>query len=421
MSRTPLAPAALLAAVGCQAQFHSEEGWWAFEDAQLVAQPHTGFGDDESVLAGTAVCPSPHWQGEEIEGWDAEALFAECVAQALGEGARFVEEEGLDCVLLEEPGEREWTLEPADCGAPWVEGEELVSDRVLFQVVGAEGVSAHVDQWPEREAMEGLELEPAGLLDEALLVAEGEAFLLLQDQPVLLFPRLWDEARQEAVAWRAGDGEVLVERAAGTVERLEELEEPGWVGLRLGAGAEAELWLEVRGERWLAGTVRAAAPEDVVSLELLAAYIPYEEGTALRTPWAARAVLLDGQGRPVFGAPVDWSVDGETELVLDPGVEASPRFPGGGYSWVLDACTPPSRQVGDHAATLHASYGALRDSLELSWTIDEANADDDEGWSRDERCAGGCGGCSSRGGGGWGGLLGLLGLLGLGLLHWRRR
>lgn len=414
MSRTTLFPVAVLAAIGCQAQFHSEQGQWAFQDEALVSNPHTGFGDDQSVVANTAVCPSVHWQGDEVEGWDAEALFDACVQQALSEGGAFVEIDGLDCVLLEDPGEVEWSLEPSPCDAELSEGQELVSDRVLFEVVSVEEVSAHVDQWPEREALEGLDLEPPGLLDETILVAEGEAFRLLEGAEVFLFLRLWDDEAEQPAAWRAGDGSVEVEVGSGDVQVLDDVLEPGWVGLILGSGAEAELVLDVQGQRLVAGTVQAASPDELASLSLLAGFISHEEGTQLRTPWAARAIVLDGDDRPVFGTPVDWSVTGES-LLIEAGPDSGTRFPGGDYAWVEDACTPPDKQLGDRSATLQASYGALSDSLELNWTVTEDMVDLDGDWSPDERCDGGCGGCasgSSSGGLGW--LLGLVaGVLGL--------
>ncbi len=415
MSRTLVIPAAVVAAIGCQSQFHSEQGQWAFEDASLVSEPHTGFGDDQSVLTGTAVCASPYWQGEDIAGWDAEALFRECVEQGLSEGAEFLEEGGEPCVLVQEPGEVAWTFEPKACEADFPSGGEPVSDRVVFEVVSQGGVSAHVDQWPERKAIEGLDLDPPGVLDETILVAEGEAFRLLEGAEVFLFLRLWDDGRQQPAAWRAGDGAVDVEVTAGDVQVLDEALEPGWVGLILGSDAQATLVLEVQGQRLTAGTVQAAAPDELASLELVAGFISSEEGTQRRTPWAARAVVLDADGRPVFGTPVDWSVAGEP-LLLEPGPHSGTRFPGGDYAWVEDACTPPQKQIGERVATLEASYGELSDSLDLTWTVTEDMVDLEGDWSPAEACEGGCGGCSGlgsrAGGGAW--LLGLLaGVLGL--------
>ncbi len=411
MNRSPIIPAAMVAAVGCQAQFHSEQGQWAFEDAALVSEPHTGFGDGQSVVEDTLVCASPHWQGEEIEGWDAQALFDGCVEQALSDGGVFVDEDGQTCVLLEEPGEVAWAFEPSDCGAELDEGV-LVADRVVFEVVALGETSASVDQWPERKALDGLELEPAGSLDEALLVAEGEAFRLLEGVEVYLFLRLWDEGRGQPAAWRAGDGAVRVDVVEGEVQVLESGLDPGWVGLILGPEAEAELALEVQGRSIVAGTVQAAAADELVSLDLVAGFIPHGEQAGERTPWAARAVLRDGDGRPVFGAPVDWTSTG-VPLALEPGPHSGLRFPGGDYAWVEDSCTPPAERIGERRASLGASYGELEDSLELSWTVTEEMVDLEGDWSADERCDGGCGGCASGDAGG--GVTGLLGLLGLAL------
>jgi len=418
MNRNPIIPAVLLTTIGCQAQFHSEEGQWAFQDEQLVSEPHSGFGDDQSVLEGTAVCPSAHWQGEEVEGWDAEELFDACVEQALADGGVFVDEDGVPCVRLDEPGELEWSFEPADCDAPFADGDEPVSDRVVFEVVAIEDVSAHVDQWPERKAIDGLDLDPPGVLDETILVAEGEAFRLLEGAEVYLFLRMWDDEREQPAAWRAGDGAVDVEVTAGDVQLVDDVLEPGWVGLVMGADAEATLAIELDGTRVEAGTVQAASPDELDSLELVVGYIPHEEGTQQRWPWAARAVILDTDGHPVLGTPVDWTASGD-ELLLEPGPASSTPFPGGDYTWVEDGCTPPAQQIGERSATLEASYGELSDSLELSWTITEDMVDLEADWSADERCGGGCGGCSS--GGATGGLAWVLGMLGAALGLRRRR
>lgn len=418
MTRNPVITAALLASVGCQAQFNSEEGQWAFTAAELVSEPHTGFGDDQSVVEDTLVCASPHWQGEEISGWDAEALFDQCVEQELSDGGEIaLQEEAATCLLLEDPGEVTWSLNAEDCDAPFTEGDAPVDDRVVFEVVALDDVSAHVDQWPERKALDGLDLEPPGVLTDAILVSEGEAFRLLEDAEVYLFLRAWDEGRQQPAAWYPDDGEVTVDSLVGDVQVLSAGLDPGWVGLKLGPDAVAELSLEIRGQRMVAGTVQAVSADELASLDVVAGFISHREGTDERTPWAARAVVLDAEGRPVFGTPVSWSVEGPP-MVLEPGPHSSTRFPGGDYAWIEDGCTPPAKQLGERTATLSASYEELSDSLELTWTVTEDMVDLEADWSADDRCGGGCAGCAS--GGGAGGLAWVLGLL-AGALGLRRR
>ncbi len=398
MHRTqPLTAAVLVAGMGCQAQFPSEEGQWAFQDEALNGESHTGYGGEQSVLEDTLVCPSVHWQGDEIDGWDAEALFEACIDQALSEGAEFAEEEGVDCVHLQQPGEVEWSLEPVACEA-FEEDAAPVSDRVLFTVVGASDVSAHVDQWAERQALEGLDLQPADVLTEASLVAEGEPFRLLEDAELRLFVRLWDEERQQAVAWRETDGQVEVVATAGEVDLLDEdALATGWVELRMGAGSKAVVKLTVHGETWEAGTLVATPPDELASLDLVVGYLSDGEGEEERIPWAARAVVLDSSGNPVFGAPVEWSTEG-TELALEPGLDADLHLPGDDYAWVLDSCTPPSERLPDRAAVLSARYGTLEDSVEMSWTYTSDLDEDEAEWEPDENCASASGcGCSSRG------------------------
>ena len=156
----------------CQASFTSEEGLWRFQDLGLVGEPNEGFGDGQSVLAGTEVCPSATWVDGEVEGWSGDELLAACVAPSLDGGASVTQE---GCLLLSEPGEVTWSLDPVACEAP-IEPEP---DRVVFEVGDPALASAELAQWAEEKAMEGLDLEPPDLLTEALLVPPGEPIRLL--------------------------------------------------------------------------------------------------------------------------------------------------------------------------------------------------------------------------------------------------
>ena len=233
---------------------------------------------------------------------------------------------------------------------------------------------------------------------------------------MLLFARLLDGERGQTAAWREEAGEVLVAAESDGVERSREGTLPGgWIALRLEANASADISLRVGEQTWPAGSVLGVAEDELASLDIAAAFVPEEhEASDVRSPWAARAILRDGEGHPVFGAPVTWGVR-HGELAVEPGPGENTLLPGPDYAWVTDTCTKPSRMVGERHATLTADYGALSDALDLTWTLTEDMVGEDEGWEPNPHCTG-CG-CTSRGPQRSGALL--LGLAGL-LLGWRR-
>jgi hypothetical protein len=383
---------------GCQARFHSEQGQWGFEDPDLVAEANTGFGDDMPLLAGTEVCPTPFWEAGEIEGWTNDELFAACVSQGLSGDAAFTQDGG--CWQVGAAGEVAWTLDPLACDAPFPTGEEPVADRVVLQVVDPSAVTGHLDPWAEDYALANLDLVPEGVLTADALPPEGEPWLLLEDAEVYLYAQLLDETGAP-VGWQGSQGGIAVD---GDAERLEVAGLPaGWIALRMAAGDEASLTLQIGAQTWALGTLLGVSAEDIASLDLVVAFAPTEDGGQVHSPWAARALLRDAGGWPILGAPVEWEVlDGRLAVQPGPGTGSAlsgeaALLPGPDYAWVTDACQRPSRTVGERHATLQASYGGFSDLVDLEWTMTEEMVGDDEGWEPSEYCSGpGCG-CASGG------------------------
>jgi uncharacterized protein (TIGR03382 family) len=425
-----------LMAVRCgMPSFESEEGQWSFTDTGLVAVPEEGLDDDQSVLPDERVCPRDvNWSSERPDEWSDAAIFAACVEEGLEGPASFEQRGDLRCIAMEGVGEVSWLLEPVACDVPFVEGEEPISDRVVFDVADPEAVSAHVLQWAEIHALSGLELSPVDALTEDDLLMPGETLYVLADAPVRLYVQLWDGDREQPTAWRAQEGEVRYTATGSSWAVREDLLEgiaprDGWIAIELGVGDQMDLGVDVRGQRFDGAIVEAVPASSLASIELVAAYGDFffaEEGTI---PYAARAIVRDDQGRQVFGVPVEWRVSGG-RLAVEPGLAGSGDLMGDDYAWLEDACRHPKRAYqGERSAVLHASYEDLSDSLELSWSYPEgwmdAYEDDelDEMWADFEPspyCIGaGCNGCSSTGSGA--GAAWVLGLLGLALGLRRRR
>jgi hypothetical protein len=286
-----------------------------------------------------------------------------------------------------------WTLDPVACDAPFPAGGDPVADQVALRVVDPSAVLGHLDPWAEDYARAHLDLVPSGVLTADALPPEGEPWLLLEGAEVYLYAQLLD-AEGTPVGWQGSQGSIEV---TGAAERLEVEGLPaGWIALRMAAGNEANLTLQVAGQTWPLGSLLGVSTEDIASLDVVVAFAPTEEGGQVHSPWAARALIRDAGGWPILGAPVAWEVlDGR--LAIQPGPGTDTLLPGPDYAWVTDDCQRPSRTVGDRHALLQASFGGFNDIVELDWTMTEEMVGDDEGWEPSEYCTGpGCG-CASGG------------------------
>ncbi len=397
MSRLPtLLATALFSGLvcGCDPTFYSEGEEWRFSDVALVSGAHSGFHNTESLLPDTPLCPTMDWQGSLPEEFDEAWIVENCIEQSLEGPASFEQRDELTCAMMESAGEVVWRFDAIDCEAEWPT-DPPVSDRLVLQVADPASVTAEVHQWFEEMAMDGLETVPAGAITEELLIVQGEPFRLIEDSAVTFFVRLWDPEKQQPVAWRGDEGEVYANTLAGDVQ-LQPLseEEPGWIRLSLAAGAEAALFINVNGEAWEAARLVGVSAEEADSLELVATLLAADdEGAAM--PVAARAVVRDAQGNPLFGAPVDWKVrKGRLAVTTDPNDGAN--LPGPDYAGLSHACYPPSELGGEFSVVLKASYEGTSDKVELSWTYpDDGGSDED--WVEPEECMGSCRGCATQG------------------------
>ncbi len=419
--------------------FNSEEGQWSFEDTGLMGEPTEGLSNGQSVLPDERVCPgSPSYRGSDDPELSGALVFEECVEQSLEGPASFEVSGEKTCIAMEGAGEVQWLLEPVACDVGLAEGEEPVSDRVVFTVADGEAVTARVLQWMEEYALDEHSFEPPGALSEDDLLQPGETLYVLADRPVRLYAQLWDADNEQAVAWRTEEGQVSYAVSGGYASVVSDLTygispSDGWIGLELTEGARVDLGVEVRGQFYGGATVEGVSESALASLELVAVYDHWadeELGIEMVGPHAARAVFRDEQGRQIFGVPVRWSVTGGQLAVESGGRPQEDLYLGPDYASLGDSCSHPRRLEGERSATLHAAYGDLDDKVKLSWEYSEGWMDvfypeeEDrqeyyDSWEPSPYCLGfGCTGCSTRGRAS--GLAWVLGFLGL-LLAGRRR
>jgi len=379
---------------GCPVpDFPTEEGQLTFQTPGLHVGGSGGFANQVGVLEGTPICTEctkaqlTLAEGDVADfscGDDSEYDALACFDQDVEAGHL----DGDGCVNGDGSGAVTWTFTPTDCALAEL-GVELLPDQVEFRFVDPEVVEGGVDQWLEVAATElyeaGLLAQPDGSgFDESLRNPDGEPFRVVAGEPFVFRVRLIEETSGEPVAWASQDGSIEVNTTAGDQVSVIEIG-TGFAELAIPEGSEAEIGLTVGERTWSAGRVVGVPPSTVDSLVVVGAvYAEGQEGAG--TPYAARAVLRDDQGRPVYGAPVTWKVIGG-ELALSQGFL---DLPGADYVELGDACIDPA-DTSPRSMSLKASYRGMSDRVEFSWDPPEPEeAPNSEGWQPHESCSGGC-------------------------------
>ncbi|WAS96228.1 MYXO-CTERM sorting domain-containing protein [Nannocystis punicea] len=279
------------------------------------------------------------------------------------------------CVVLDQLGAVQ--VDATYLGDCLFEGErELASDRFRIEVVPVDGLRAglqwHMEEWAE-QWLERLSTPPADLIP-----AVDEPLRLVPDVEVGFPIHLLDPAGRR-VAWDLSQGRVLEAKDGGAPRQLVPVEDTAefWP-VRVGAGERSTLTLEVGGAVLPVAEVVATPVEEAASIEIVAGYFG--------EPLAARAVVRDGEGRVIVGAPVEWSLV-EGELALEPFAGFVPPE----YTMIEDACVPPPSAPESRRAVLRARLGALSDELELEWTATPPETTRDEPFKPDPACQRGMG------------------------------
>jgi hypothetical protein len=369
---------AFLGAVsGCYSGFDSTQAQLHFDPADtLVTEPFAGLVPDHTLLLeGTEVCATLRCSDADStcpESIDIAACFAPSV-----EGGSV---SGDLCAIAETPGTFVWHFDPvvdvASCGADPATYTPT-ADEVSFEVVSTTEVRPVLLQWAERGAEEAL--VPAGdAFPDDWMVEEGEPFQVVAGGRLQLPVAFLTSDDDRIVAWDSN--EVFVEVVTNVGDNPDvSMPQPGVVAITPTLGSVNEVFVTVRSDTWVAGTVVGVSPEDVASLEIVVALLD-DDGHA--SPFGARAVLRDADGALVYGAPVTWRLI-EGNVLLDS--DADSGMPGADYVGIRDACVAALPDVSDpRSATIEASYGGLTSTATFDWVVPASTGE----FFPDSECAG---------------------------------
>jgi MYXO-CTERM domain-containing protein len=378
----------LLAATGCaNTTFVSDEGQLRFETSGVTAgeitdvDPRAG-----AVLEGTLFCATVCREGNGDCATDTIAFADECFTDTLEGPASF---EGT-CVRFDAAGDVRWAWEPEACS----QSTDHVADGVDFQVVAAADVTARRAFPMDEYVLDAIAASPFED-GSAWSTGDGEVpddLLPADDEPVLW---MVDGAADASVAIETPDGRPVIWTVADGAITLVADEGPdpdvapngsASILVEPSAPGGGEILFSVGAEEWSLGRWEAVPERDADSLEIV---VVYGEDATQKQPLGARAVIRDEDGRPIFGANVDWGVDGGPMAV---GVSDEGA---GDRSYAnLDgaACIRPSEREGTHSAVLQARLGGLSDEVEVTWELaalgytDEQLAEADATWTPPESC-----------------------------------
>ncbi|MDC0675500.1 hypothetical protein [Nannocystis radixulma] len=260
-----------------------------------------------------------------------------------------------DCMVLDELGPLQIDFTPrAGCPFPEV-ADSLVTDRFEIEVVPGGELRAGFEWYIEHSALRWL--TSAGELPADLIPAADEPLRLVPGVEVV-FPINLIDAAGERVAWDLTQGLASESRDGGPGRELPRVEDidSQW-RVSIGPGEHSMMTFEIGGEVLPLAEVVATPAEEAASIEVVAGYFG-------ELPFGARAIVRDGEGHVIYGAPVAWSLV-EGELALGPLEGGAPPE----YTVIEDGCLPPPTSAEPRRAILRAQLGALSDEFELEWTV----------------------------------------------------
>jgi hypothetical protein len=383
--RTPpnaLAAAAslLLAAGGCLPVVETEGGQvrLTFDGARGAA---TGsYSESSPLLVGATYCHTLTCAAD----CPASDFAVEDCFDVQVQGAGTVD--GDQCASIDATGEVEWRFEAVSCAAN-DDGYAPSDDTLHMQAVETSTVTASIEQWLELLAES--ELEPVGQGWPSGWTAEpGEALQVLAGATLRLPVVVRHPDFATPVVWLPDDASFELDQQ-GTADVELSQPTPGELALTTPLGSAATVTMDLYGQRFELGSVEAVEADTVQEVQVVVAAWFTDPDPGTQTPMGARAVLWADNGRPVLGAPVDWSV---RRGAL--GVSGDPTLPGPDYVWLEDSCVAPDEQL-ERKVRLRASFEGHHDSVDLEWTGAQAKLDPD--WQPGATCMDG--GCGCQGGG----------------------
>ena len=321
------------------------------------------------VLAGSRACVEVAWirDGEE---WVELSSPGSCYAITV-DGAPFADG---DCLELDTPAEHLIEYTPLDaCPFDRIR-DDIVPDRLRLQVVPNDGLRARLEWYLELSALRWYDPGP---FPEDLVPAHDEPLRLVPGVEAA-FPINVIDAAGERVAWELPQSRLLETRVGAAPRELTPLQDYDELfPVSIAPGERSTLSLELAGVELPVAEVIATPAEAAASLEIVVAY-----GGGI--PRTARAMVRDGEGRVIYGAPVEWTLV-EGELAMGPIDDYTP-LPLPEYTLVGDLCVPPPSAPEPRRAIVRAQLGELVEEVELEWTAMPEQEPSDEPFEPSARC-----------------------------------
>ena len=400
-------PALFLLACTYQPGFDSDEAQVHFYDPDLwsgMGLLGGSFGNEGPLVAGTRFCPelTPTIRERAASNGGTEQVelplsYLSCFdATVLGP----MHLDG-DCLVLESAGQLHWTFDVVGC--PWTDDDDFapVADQVTIEIAGPAELQAVLEAPADELAEELYEPGETGWPEDARPEPGGHIGVVAGAWvgfPVVLETLAgapatfaWgDVLTGDEPAPEADLGYLRVAPLDGELAEVVLDDEPGQVAIIPAADSVTELSLELDGYSWTAATLETVTEADVTSMELVVAWSG--------SPAAARAVIRTSDGMLVYGAPVEWEVDGPLQVVDAVETFGDTWFPGGDYTIIelVEAWLPASQEPFEVSATLTARWGSWEQTIELEWTQDATLEPEPEDWESefgddfDGRPFGGC-------------------------------
>lgn len=409
--------------VGCAPVLTTEAGQLELHDQVVTVGACRRLRAPAPLVEGARWCPAVqcHPDVPGCENDDDEKLPDEVVAACFETTLSGPVEAEDPCLRMTGPGQAVWTFTARDCPARDV-GYAPEDDRYAWSIVAWEEVDAHFESPGDAFARDGLVDGNGDPLPTEDALAPGDVAQVLADVEVPLAVVLRHPEHDAAVGWNPEDWDAAVtDSSGGDVAVRWEPSGVAWV--RADAAAQGTVVVSRSDDpsrTWTVGTVRGVAEANLVELEVVVGHAPPqgEDGEGPPGPPAgARAVLRTGDGTPVYGAPVRWTVtDGALPLWRD---ETMPWT--GDYVALAErdgaACHDAPDQTLELEAAVEARFGPLSDRATMTWIVEPPDAGLLQGLAelfgrgpepppQSERCAGpgfdelgGCGGCRQGSGG----------------------
>jgi hypothetical protein len=342
----------LVVLAGCGPDFISDNDTLAFTARGDAVDFGNGV-TPNPILAGSVVCPLVTCIGPDCP--SAGRDVSDCFDQA-GTGSVAVRDDG--CLEFTGAGAGSWTLEPRECA---MTDYKPVADSVQFDVIGPDKVTGTVAQVEDLALDLGFTPGVGQRFPKDWVNPPGEPFRIVEGGRYMLIPRL-EGADGGPVGWSKTNVSASLDSGGQAQGALARFRPGGRIEVVATDGLDATVLLDFDDAEIPVADVIDVDRTDARSLQVVVAYWTDPAGMG-STPIAARAVVRDGDGNLIYGAPVRWSLNAG-RLSLHDAVTSG--LPGPDYLRIADACEP--QRIGDGHAVLVARYNGLVATQTVDWT-----------------------------------------------------